>query len=142
MLRRYVRAFWIALKMTLRGETLPPPPDAPLREWISQGIQRADMVSRLTGQHQIDPDRVVLHIDMRDVTMTTILRILRYHLTDEYPILLQRPSPQSMTILHATNLDDYHRVSRLEGAPELADSPVQKAVAALALHLESIPKNK
>jgi hypothetical protein len=142
MIRRYLRAFVIALRMTLRGETPPPAPDAPLREWIAQALSRVEMVETLAARQQIDPAKVVLHLDMRDIRMSTILNTVRHHLTSEYPLLLRTPSSQSLNLLYANNMDDHYRVSRLEAAPDLADTPVQNAVVALAAHLETIPQQK
>lgn len=139
-LRRYVRAFFIALRMTLRGETPPPPPNAPLREWMAQGLSRIEQVEALAARQQIDPAAVVLHLDRRDIRMSTILATVRHHMTNEYPLLLRTPSAQSLNLLYANNMDDHYRVSRLEAAPDLAGTPVQNAVVALAAHLEAIPQ--
>jgi hypothetical protein len=138
--RRYLRAFFVALRMTLRGETPPPPPDAPLRDWIAQGLSRVEQVESLAARQQMSLSQVVLHLDMRDIRMSTILNTVRHHLTNEYPLLLRTPSPHSLTMLYANNMDDHYRVSRLEAAPDLAGTPVQNAVAALAAHLEAIPQ--
>lgn len=140
-MRRYLRAFIIALKMTLRGETPPVSHRARLTDWMRQGIERLDLIERLAAQHQIDPQAVVLHIDRRAITMSTILRTARFHLNREYPILLRQLSDQSVTLLYASNMDDHFRLTRLEAAPELAHTPVRQAVAALAAHFEEIPKN-
>lgn len=140
MIRRYVRAFVIALRMTLRGETPPPPPDAPLREWIVQALNRLEQVETLAARHQLDPAQVVLHLDRRDIRMSIILSTVRHHLTTEYPLLLRTPSTHSLNLLYANNLDDHFRVSRLETAPALAGTPVQNAVSALAAQLEAIPQ--
>ncbi len=138
--RHYVRAFLIALRMTLRGETPPPAPDAPLREWMAQGLSRIEQIETLAARQQINPAEVVLHLDLRDIRMSIILNTVRHHLTNEYPILLRTPSAQSLNLLYANNMDDHYRVSRLEAAPDLAGTPVQNAVVALATHLEAIPQ--
>ncbi|HLV35437.1 MAG TPA: hypothetical protein VKY59_10000 [Spirillospora sp.] len=139
-MRRYIRAFFIALRMTLRGETLPPPPHAPLREWIAQGLSRVEQVEALAARQQINLSEVVLHLDMRDIRMSVILNTIRHHLTTDYPLLLRTPTAQSLNLIYANNLDDHYRVSRLEAAPDLAGTPLQNAVAALAAHLEAIPQ--
>jgi hypothetical protein len=138
--RRYLRAFFLALRMTLRGETLPPAPDTPLREWIAQALSRIEQVETLAARQQINPAEVVLHLDMRDIRMSTILNTVRHHMTNDYPLLLRTPSAQSFNLIYANNLDDHYRVSRLESAPDLAGTPVQKAVAVLAAHLEAVPQ--
>jgi hypothetical protein len=140
MIGRYLRAFVIALRMTLRGETPPPKPDSPLREWMAQGLNRLDQIESLAAQYQIDSAQVMVHIDMRDMRMLTILRTVRFHLTDEYPMLLRPGAQSNLTGLYANNLDDHHRVSRLADASALAGTPVQQAVMVLATHLEAIPR--
>ena len=142
MIRRYMRAFFIALRMTLRGETPPPSPHTALHEWMSQGVQRVDHLLELAARHAVGPAAVVLKVDMRSISMATILQIVRYHLAEEYPVLLREAPSQSMTILHATNLDDHHRLTRLENAPELSGTPLPQFVAALGAHLEAVPKNE
>ncbi|MBZ0303544.1 MAG: hypothetical protein K8J31_27645 [Anaerolineae bacterium] len=140
MIYRYLRAFVIALRMTLRGESLPPGPDAPLREWMAQGIARLDLIDQLAAQQQIDPQQVVLRIDRRDISMSTILRTVRFHLTEEYPIMLRAVSEYALAAVYSNNLDDHYRVTRLEEAAALHATPLQKAVAALSAHLEAIPR--
>jgi hypothetical protein len=138
---RYLRAFVIALRLTLRGQTMTPPPPTPLHLWIQQGLERLDTIERVSAKTRIDPDSVRLIIDRRETRMSTLLNIVRYHFTDEYPLLLRQVSDRSLILLQATNLDDHHRMRRLADTPALADTPVKQAVAALAEHLESIPKN-
>jgi hypothetical protein len=139
MIYRYVRAFFIALRMTLRGESVPS--QAPLAVWMAQGVEQLDAIEQLAARHDIDPQQVVLHIDARNITMSTILRTVRFHLTDEYPVLLRQFSEQGLTVVRASNIDDHYRLTRLETAPELRGTPVEQAVAGLAVHLEAIPTN-
>ncbi|HLV37766.1 MAG TPA: hypothetical protein VKY59_21785 [Spirillospora sp.] len=139
MIYRYVRAFFIALRMTLRGESVPP--QTPLAAWMAQGIEQLDVIDQLVAHHDIDPQQVVLHIDARDITMSTILRTVRFHLTNEYPVVLRQFSEHGLTVVRASNLDDHYRLTRLETAPELRGTPVEQAVARLAVILEAIPEN-
>ena len=134
---RYVRAFFIALRMTLRGER---PQPAPLETWMTDGLTRLETLRKIVAAHQIDSADVVLRIDRRDITMRTILDTLQFHLEEEYPQAIKSFAGGSLNAIYASNMDDHYRLTRLENVPQLADTPVQQAVAALSAHLEAIPR--
>ena len=134
---RYIRAFFIALRMTLRGEV---PQPAPLDVWMAQATTRLETLRKVMADHALDPADITLRIDRRDITMRTILDTLQFHLEEEYPQTLKVFPADGPNAIYASNMDDHYRLTRLESAPELADTPAQKAVAALCAHLEAVPR--
>jgi hypothetical protein len=122
--------------MTLRGEI---PEPAPLETWMAQALTRLSTVRKVCEAHPVDPANIILRIDRRNVTMLTILDTVQFHLQEEYPQALKFAT-DGLTVIYASNMDDHFRLTRLENAPELIDTPVQKAVAALSAHLEAVPR--
>jgi hypothetical protein len=134
-MQRYWRAFWTALKMTLRGERL----HTPLQDWLQQTAQALATIDQIAQREAIDPAAVRLRIDRREISMATILQSVEFHRSQAYPRLLRETSHQAMNLIYAANMGDHFRLSRLEAAlPD--DSPIRQAVAALGTHLEAIPR--
>ncbi len=140
---RYIRAFFIALRMTLRGETVAPQARPMLRAWIQQANTLLDTIYTTADKHGFNQQRraaLILIIDRRDISMETILAGVRHNLTREYPYLLRQPdNRQNLNAIYATNMNDQFRVQRLADADVLDSPPVQAATAALAHHLAAIP---
>ena len=139
---RAIRAFFTALRMTLRGETLPPPADQPLWEWMQRIENRVDVVVAAAESAHIDrPARqaFMVRADGRAINMETILAAIRHHVTEEYPYLLRHTTGHHLTAIYASNMNDHYRVTQLQAAEKLADSALKAAIADLAAHLENIP---
>jgi hypothetical protein len=134
---RYVRAFFTALKLTLSGDI---PQPTPLDNWMSSARQQLDILDKLAEQQGLDPQQVQVAIDRRQMPMATVVAIVRFHLTEEYPIMQRHSTADSLNYIYATNLDDHFRLTRLEAA--LPDSPLREAVTKLGKHLESIPRSE
>lgn len=140
---RYVRAFFIALGMTLRGQTPPPAPNAPLRAWLAAGLPLVMAVIRAADQEGLNEairKRLMLRIDGRDMSMHTLLAGVEHHLRQEYPYLLQHLTDHSVTAIYASNMNDQYRLMRLRDSDLLTEqAAVREAVARLSEHLNSIP---
>ena len=145
-LRRYLRAFWGALRMTMRGEVYIPPPaqEAPLAGWIHQYLMLVDAVLRTADQNGVDEairKQVKLRLDGRQMSLETALMTLKFHAAEEYPSLLRQGTGRGVqNTLYATNMNDRYWISKMVEAPELQKPDVQKALAALDTHLDSVPK--
>jgi hypothetical protein len=127
---RYIRAFFIALKLTLTGQV---PQPRPIEIWVSEARQK---LTRIQALADAENTAVTVRIDRRDMTMQTILQIIAFHLDEEYPRLLQQPD--GLNYIYATNLDDHFRLTRLEA--ELPESPLRQAVTDLSDHLQAVPR--
>lgn len=143
---RYVRAFFIALKMTLAGETISPTSANPaLSAWILQGVRRVDAVYAAAQQHKLDRsarESVVVRLDGRDTSMEVILATIRHHMDVEYLYLL-RDSPRSyMLAIEASNFNDQYWIERLQAAPQVQAAAVQAALRDLHDHLAALPREQ
>ncbi len=140
-LRRYARAFALALRYTLRGEK---PPLLKVRErypelagWWEQTIRLVEAVERSASESQVDPAALVVHVDRRDISMETILKTIRFHAEREYPYLVAHEGDEYRQVtLQAMNVNDRYLITQLV---ERVDSPVKSAVDALRAHLENLP---
>lgn len=137
---RYLRAFIIALQRTLRGEPPPPPKYARLRAWMEEATRLTDAVLQIadrTGFPAEQQEQLRLVIDKRPISMQTIVKGVRYHLTEEYPHVLENDATYGQTAIYSSNLNDQYRVARLVEAVEPPE--LKAAVQQLAAWLAAIP---
>lgn len=143
MILRYVRAFWKALRLTLRGETISDSPvhQPRLREWMRESVRAVDGVRAAqdrAGTTLEQRKEIMLHIDKRDLRMETALQTIRHHLTVEYPYLLKQYTRFSVMTIQASNLNDQYLATRFAELETLPSS-VRDALVALRDHLAAIP---
>jgi hypothetical protein len=143
---RVIRAFFLALWLTLRGKPIQPKPVVSkypsLEAWIAVGLQRVVTIERIADKADMPQDKrkaIKLRLEGRDIAMETILSAVHHNLTREYPLLLKSEIDHNLTTLYALNLNDQYRVAQLLNAPDIANTPVQNAVYALSEHLKNIP---
>ncbi len=139
---RYIRAFFIALRMTLRGEGPPPRSYEALWQWIETGQQYLKSVYAAAESSGLDAAQrkaLKLHIEGRDVSIHTILGAVQHHLQAEYPYLLRDLTHYSVTGIYASNMNDQFLVSRLAESEYLENEVLRGAVMHLREHLSSIP---
>ncbi len=141
---RYIRAFFKALAITLRGETLPSPAEQRhprLFKWQRTANDRLAAVfevAQAQGYNEQQRKTTTVRIEGRDLSMETILASVQYHLNEEYPYLLKHPTEHTLTALYASNINDRYwmaQLAQLEGLPP----PLRDAIAALSSQLEAIP---
>jgi hypothetical protein len=141
MIWRYFRAFVVALRMTLRGETFTPQyPE--LTTWVEETTRLVDAVYQAAdgnGLRKPERDSFILHLDKRDISMETILATVRHHSTQEYTRLMRDKTRHTFVAIHASNLNDRFRVAEL--GEKVESLPVKAAIMALSHHLEAIPSN-
>jgi hypothetical protein len=139
-IRRYARAFMLALKFTLRGEK---PPLLQVRErqpqlvaWWTRTITLVEAVERDAATQGLDMQKIVIHADKRDVSMKTVLATVRYHAEREYPYLIVQHDQYSPMTLQAINLNDRYLVMQLVNRTEV---PIKASIEALNAHLAELP---
>ena len=144
-LKRYIRAFIKAIRMTLAGKALQPArvryPN--LTRWVNEGLQLAENTLHTADKHGLNEaarQQVILKIDRRDMSMDVILRAVRHNLSLEYPMLLDATVDHNLTTLYALNMNDQYRVSRLAQVDDLIPE-VQAAIVRLSNHLQNIPSS-
>jgi hypothetical protein len=144
-IRRYIDAFFIALRMTLRGETPQPPPrDPALAAWLRDGLPLLDAVYTAAdgaGLRRAQREALTLRIDGREMKLETLLGTLRFHLAQEYPSLLRQPGQHNLLAIRAGCMNDRYWVSKLRAEPALQQGGLPAALERLATHLEALPKN-
>lgn len=137
---RYLRAFVGALKMTLRGETPPPAPTAPLRQWVDETVRRTDNLIKAcdaAGMDEAARKAVVQVVEGRRVNLNTVLLTIRFHAAQEYPTLLSSANDQALGALYGSNTNDHFLLMRFLSR---LDTPETLAAAqALIDHLASVP---
>lgn len=139
---RYIRAFFIALRMTLRGEKPQPPPYQALIDWLEATPALVKAVYAAADQHGMDKatrQAVQIKVDGREQPIQTLLAGVEYHARQEYPYLLQNPTSHSLVAIYASNMNDQYGVLRLKDHPRIAGTPLEQPVTRLATHLEGIP---
>jgi len=135
-IRRYVRAFVVALQFTLRGEK---PPLLQVRErqpelvaWWERTITLVDAVEQAAAAQGLDQAKIIVHADKRDVSMKTILATVKYHAEREYPYLIVQNDQYSPMTLQAINLNDRYLVMQLANRIEV---PIKTSIETLSDHL-------
>ncbi len=138
--RRYLRAFVLALRFTLRGET---PPLLQVRErqpqlvaWWERTITLVEAVEQDAAAQGLDQTKITVHVDKRDVSMKTILATIKYHAEREYPYLTVQKDQYSPMTLQAINLNDRYLVMQLANQLKL---PITTTIEALRDHLGAPP---
>lgn len=144
-LTRFVSAFFTALKMTLRGQTVASRKHPKLARWINEThkhLKDLYQTAEEEGLGQAQREAFTLQIDSRPISMETILAAVQHNLTEEYPRLLRLDDPHSLTVIYASNMNDQHRVTQLAQYPGLAGTPTAEKIAALNEKLMTIPSNQ
>ena len=136
-MQRIIRAFFQAVKMTLRGEQIPLRPHAGLWAWIEEGEQLTNALFALTDRHKLDRNNLTKRIEGREMSLETALGGVRYHLSEEYPYLLRHLTAHSVTAIYASNMNDQYFVSSYIDLIENAE--VKQALQNLDQHLQNIP---
>lgn len=139
---RYLRAFFTALALTLRGQSAAALKYPALDAWMRQGRTLLDTVyseAAAAGLDRQARSELLLHLEGRDISMETILGTVQHNLTREYPHLLARDDSYSLLVIRATSTEDHYRIECLAAAPPLQNTPAQAALTALARHLRQPP---
>lgn len=142
MIRRYARAFLLALRYTLRGEK---PPLLRVRDqypvftaWVDKTVTLIEEIERAAASAGVDAKAVIVRVDRRDVSMETILAAVKFHAKREYPSLMVHGKDEySPVTVQATNINDRYLVMQLGNALQ---PPLKSAVEALEEHLAQIPQ--
>lgn len=140
---RYARAFWKALVLTLRGQTISAPPDKQpqIHAWMRQGAAITERVREAAERTGISIEArraLTLHLDKRDISLETALQTVRHHLTAEYPYLLRHYTRFSVMTIQASNLNDQYLITSF-AAVETLPTPVRQALTSLHEHLLALP---
>jgi hypothetical protein len=138
---RYLRAFFLALWMTIRGEK-PERLHERLWVWVEKTPPLVEAVVEAADENGLDKDErraIMLNVDGREQSVQTVLDAIHYHTKEEYPYLLQNPVDSHITAIYASNMNDQYAVQVMYSTKALQDTEVNQKVEALANHLNAIP---
>lgn len=140
---RYWRAFWGALRLTLRGEQPPAPKLPAIVIWTRELEQRADDLLRAAERDGLDEAArraLRLRLDGRQISLETALQTIRYHAAQEYPSLLQSGiGARSLNAIYACNMNDRYWLNTLLSHQRLQNPTVQAALSRMAEHMDAVP---
>lgn len=141
---RYIRAFIVALRLTLRGQQPPGLRYPELYAWIKQMTVLVDALYTAADQNGLDKrarDATMVKLDGRSISLDTAFKTLRYHAGEEYPSLLRNSmgSRHNLTAIYAGNLNDRYWLAQLQEESALQHPAVRAALTQLSDHLDAIP---
>jgi hypothetical protein len=142
---RYLRAFFVALRMTVRGQKPPPPPHPEWTAWARQTVLLIDEIYAAAESSGLDKNArqsLVVKLDGRSMSVETVLATLRYHAAQEYPSLLRTAGRFNRGAIQATNMNDHYWLLRLREETPLNKPSLQASIARLTAHLEATPPGK
>jgi hypothetical protein len=139
---RYIRAFFRALILTLRGQKPPSleaeEQHADLLAWCRETLSTVDAVNAAIDG--MDAQSVTMHIEGRDVTLKHTLDVLRFHAAREYPHLIRSQARHAILAIQALNLNDRFLIMQLSEYEGLT-AAVKTAMDSLTEHLTQIPQS-
>ena len=140
---RYIRTFFKALQMTLRGESIPEPQTRypNLQAWLMVSREKLDVVyeeSEKSGIDEATRKTISLQLDGRPWSMELILSSVKFHLDVEYPSLMNSVVEHNLTTLYALHFDDKYRISQLAQSDELPES-LRTIMEDFSAHFLNIP---
>jgi len=95
-MKRALRAFFRALQMTLRGESLAPAHYRPLAAWMDGVGSQLSLVLETADEQGFAQDQrqnLRLKLDGRLTSFEQSLQMLRHNLKNEYPRLIRLNDP-------------------------------------------------
>lgn len=140
---RTLRAFFLALKMTLRGQSPRPAHFAPLETWMAAVDSQLTLVLAAAEAQGLDKNRrqaLQLKLDGRMTSLEQSLQMLRHNLQNEYPRLIRLNDAYSMMVVQSLNMNDQYRVSRFLEAQLIESTALRQALAGLRERLLDLPQ--
>jgi hypothetical protein len=139
---KIIRAFFTALRMTVRGETLAAPDQTlasaypTLDAWRRETLRLVLEIESTAKREALDLHAMRVNVDKRSMTVETILAAVRYHAGQEYAFMLRQNNRHTLLGIVAINVNDQHLL-----AAWMANAPpaLYAALAALAAHLSAVP---
>lgn len=139
----YIRTFFKALQMTIRGETIAIADTRypNLQTWLMIAREKLDTLYDTAEKSAIDEasrKAIVLQLDGRSWSIELILSSVKFHLEAEYPSLMESIVEHNLTTLYALHFDDKYRISQLAQSEELPES-LRPAMEDFSAHFLNIP---
>ncbi len=144
-MKRALRAFFRALQMTLRGESLAPAHYRPLTAWMDGVGSQLSLVLETADEQGFAQDQrqnLRLKLDGRLTSFEQSLQMLRHNLKNEYPRLIRLNDPYSMMVVQSINMNDQYRLSRFLEDGLIESLPLRQALEDLNERLLNLPQIK
>ncbi len=141
-MRRFLRAFALALWLTLRGKSPSPARFRPLERWIADGLHLLKRVmdeAAAEGMGGARRETLRLKLDGRPTSLESALGMARHNLDFEYPRLLRLDDPHALTVLQSSNLNDQYRIARFAESDLIESPALKRSLSDLAAHLANMP---
>ena len=139
---RVLRAFFKALQLTLRDESLTPPKFRPLEIWIATGRSLLSLVieaADASGDGQQQRQALQLKLDGRMTSLQQTLDMLHHNFVNEYPRLIRLNDNYSMLVAQSINMNDQYRLSRFLSEDVIESQDLRRAMEGLHDHLLNLP---
>ena len=139
---RVLRAFFKALQLTLRGESLTPAKFRPLEIWIATGRSLLSLVIEAAdakGVGQPQRQALQLKLDGRMTSLQQTLDMLHHNFVNEYPRLIRLNDNYSMLVVQSINMNDQYRLSRFLSEDVIESQELRRAIAGLHDQLLNLP---
>ena len=139
---RVLRAFFKALQLTLRGESLTPAKFRPLEIWIATGRSQLSLVieaAEAKGVGQQQRQALQLKLDGRMTSLQQTLDMLQHNFVNEYPRLIRLNDNYSMLVAQSINMNDQYRLSSFLSENVIESQELRRALAGLHDHLLNLP---
>lgn len=142
-MRRVIRAFFGALQMTLRRESLAPAHYRPLTAWMGVVGSQLSLVLETADEHGFHQDQrknLRLKLDGRLTSFEQSLQMLRHNLKNEYPRLIRLDDRYSMMVVQSINMNDQYRISRFLEEDLIESGQLRSALEELNECLLDLPQ--
>lgn len=142
-LYRYLRAFFLAVALTIRGEKPSQSFQHPLVDWTRELRLLVNEVYQAAEQNGIDRkarEATKLRLDGRLMSLETILATVKFHAAQEYPSLLQHGlNRDALNTIYASNINDQYWITSLIETETLGKPIFQASLVRLKMHLDQPP---
>ncbi len=140
---RAIRAFFLALKMALRGESFAPAHFQPLTDWMDAVEAQLALVLATAdkqGLDQVQRQALQLKLDGRLTSLEQSLQMLRHNLKNEYPRLIRLNDSYSMMVVQSLNMNDQYRISRFLVDGGIKSGALRRSLSDLNERLLNLPQ--
>lgn len=142
MFVKYSRGLWKTLVLLLRGGKLPEEANIHYRRWAERTAALVTAVLSASDKVGISEEKlegIKVKVDGRDISLQTTLRGIAYHAKEEYVYLLKHLTDNSLTTIHATNLNDEYALSRFIESGLIYEDSILVMLDNLHNHLKQVP---
>lgn len=139
---KYIRGLWKTFTLLLRGGKLPEEANIHYRLWTERTAALVTAVFSASDKVGISENKrndLKVKVDGREISLQTTLKGVAYHAKEEYAYLLKHLTENSLTTIHATNLNDEYALSRFIESGLIYEDSILVMLRNLHNHLKQVP---